>query len=256
MNTLLLIFLFENIFSTILSSSCPVADLLYIINHGTGYFLGIDEYHKSLVSIKKVQYKEFKNNKCVDEYDTKWDDDFEVLVYNDTKELDENDNKEFDENDNKEFYENDNKVFKEDKRVYARKRIELNKEIVLNYAYQKWCLSDVSRTFYNKCELSKKNAKNTSFVFNDNSGEKVLEIKDGELSNSVIDLIPKDKASCYGNFRIVYLPKSGMFAIRTLIKNKVGLSLSAVSFDPADGITLKPFDPEENDTLQQWIIKP
>ncbi len=308
MNKLLLIFLIATIFAPILSHSCPSGDLLYIINRGTGFFLGVDENRRVLGGIKEIPLdldENIENNELEEkENEGPFKNEDEIIQKYDEKEFNEQENSELNENDRKVFLGNhndendDQKLAEENKdeisHEYDEKdfdeqdnnselkendckedddeesddddkksskghegfkglRVGPNKKIVLNYLYQKWCLNDVRRTFYNNFNPAEKYAKKTNIVFNNARGKKIVEVKNGNLRRKIIELIPKDQASFYGNWRITYLPKSGMFSIRTLIKNRLGLALSAVSRNPADGVTLKAFRPR--DPLQQWIIQ-
>ena len=76
----------------------------------------------------------------------------------------------------------------------------------------------------------------------------------GNLRRPVIDLFSTSQDSFSGDWSISYLPDSSLFSIRIVRNDKVGLALSAVSSDGADGVTLKKFN--KRDPLQQWIIFP
>ena len=222
-------FFISIIFAPILSNSCSEPDLLYIINHGTGYFLGVDFPTRIL------------------ELDTK----------NPLEGLDENNSLPANEElaGNQELSENENQnVLTDDKQANSQSEVP-NYKIVLNYLFQKWCFHDITRTFYNNLEPPNKYSDSTTIVLDTPSAHftKVLGVMNGDFSKPVFDLLPYQN-SFYATFRISYLPKSGLFSIRTIIGNELGLALSAVSSNHAHGITLKPFSPRN--PLQQWIIQP
>lgn len=126
--------------------------------------------------------------------------------------------------------------------------------IVLNYDYELWCLNDESRSFYTPVPEINRNTPNTGIVLYKRGENNVLQVRGGVLTNAVLDLVPADQATCYvADWEITFLPESHMFSIRTVLENESQLSISAVSTDPKDGVTLKPFNPA--DTLQQWIIQ-
>jgi len=126
--------------------------------------------------------------------------------------------------------------------------------LVLNYDYQLWCLNDESRSFYVPVPELNKNTPNTGIVLYKNGENNVIQVRGGVLSNAVLDLVPVEEATCYeADWEITFLPDSHMFSIRTVLENASQLAISAVSTNPQDGVTLKPFNPA--DTLQQWIIQ-
>ena len=132
--------------------------------------------------------------------------------------------------------------------------VDVNNTLILNYNYQEWCLNDESRSFYTPFKNPDKNTDRTGIVFYNTDGEKVIEVKDGVLSNAVLDLIPRDQAGCHeAEWQISYINESGMYSIKTVLQNSQNLALAAVSYTPTDGVTLKPYNPA--DVLQQWILQ-
>lgn len=132
--------------------------------------------------------------------------------------------------------------------------VNADNHVVLNYNYQQWCLNDQSRSFYTPLANPSKSAANTGIVFYNDNGDNVLNVQNGVLSNAVLNLVPAADAHCHdAAWEITYLSGSGMFSIRTIVPNSELLAVSAVSTDPADGVTLKPFNAD--DTLQQWILQ-
>ena len=229
MNKLLLILLIATIFVPILSHTCPQADLLMIINRGTGYSLGVDFQTRILDVSGKIPEKE--NDNVPNENDN-------ALLAGD---------KDSDENQGNEFLVK--KGFDANEEP-EEKSLAPTQKIVLNYIFQKWCLNEEGRNFYKNFDPAKKYASKTNIVFN-GAGRttRVVKVK----NHMLLDLIAISQASSSANWRITYLPSSGMFSIRSLIETRMGLALSAVSSNPADGVTLKSFNP--SNTLQQWIIQ-
>ena len=207
MNKILLLFLIASFFAPIFSDTtihtCAEADLLYIMNHCTGYYLGTDGGY---------------------------------ILGLDNKLLDEKSAEALEDNIQDESIPSDIGTLK----------------TALDYDHAQWCFNDMDRTFYEQSEPPKKYSKKTNIKIQGARYHKALVVRHGNLRRAVIDVVITSQISSYGDWSISYLPKSGMFSIRTLMANRLRLVLSAVSSDPADGVTLKPFNPR--DPLQQWII--
>ena len=263
MNKILLLFLIASFFAPILSrmSDCHIGyEKLYIINHGTGSYLG----RGNEILPRILAHKGLDANAVLDE--NKGLDASENEGLDDNEELVENDNEEFLGQKESDDNENGNKVvdtvnkdaeiaLEDDQQAITDPsevpKLEKRFEVVLDQEYAVWCFNDLSKTFYDNSEPDLKYSTKTNIVYNGVYGRS-LEVKNGNLRRNFIDLLSRGQASFFGNWQISYLQKSGMFSIRILIGDRAGLALSAVSSDPADGVALKKYKP--GNPLQQWII--
>lgn len=146
---------------------------------------------------------------------------------------------------------------KNDMRLFKNKGTGLNLalqqlRVINSHIKQLWCISDESSS--TKTIVKSGNADHQQVVFYAQNSEYVMTVLFQQIQNANIGLVPSTTdVGVSGQWDLVYQAASSSYSVRTRLENTDNLVLAAVSTNPIDGLTLKPFD--ANDALQQWTVE-
>lgn len=125
-------------------------------------------------------------------------------------------------------------------------------KVINSHVKQEWCISDESAA--TKQVITGGTQNHQKVVFYCQNSNYIMQVLYGQVANALINLVPNTiDVSAAGLWDLVYVASSQSYSIRTELANGDNLALAAVSNNPVDGLTLKPYD--ENDVLQQWSIE-
>lgn len=125
-------------------------------------------------------------------------------------------------------------------------------KVINSHVKQDWCISDESAA--TKQVVTGGTQNHQKVVFYCQNSNYIMQVLYGQISNAVINLVPNTiDVSAAGLWDLVYVASSQSYSIRTELANGDNLALAAVSNNPSDGLTLKPYN--ESDVLQQWSIE-
>lgn len=125
-------------------------------------------------------------------------------------------------------------------------------KVVISHVKQTWCLSDETTTI--KKVINPISESYSNVVFYCGNSHYLLEVLYGRTTLAEISIgLDQIDVGDASKWDIVYLPQSQKFSIRTKINSQTILALSAISSNPLDNLTLKPFN--EIDSFQLWTFK-
>lgn len=123
--------------------------------------------------------------------------------------------------------------------------------LTLSHIEQIWCMDDESAPTWQVFRGSSTSRDMVRFYCGNSNF--VMEVQEGNLDDAVIGLV--DQAANVGNaayWQIIPLLNSNSVSILTTLSSSELLALSAVSSQPAEGVTLRPYD--SADPLQTWVF--